>query len=147
MTVRFGVAAVYQGVTTTMAIAESTDLAYERAFEEHWTDVFRFALAWTNDWTVGRGPRPGGLSSGSGTTAAGSTGAARSCPGCSSRPAASPRTGSASCAGGSLAPTHAASIDTDPALRARWLDVCAAMRDLSSLERTALVMTAVQGAT
>ena len=27
-------------------------LAYERAFEEHWTDVFRFALAWTNDWTA-----------------------------------------------------------------------------------------------
>jgi RNA polymerase sigma factor (sigma-70 family) len=42
---------VYLDVTTTMAIAESTDLAYERAFEEHWTDVFRFALAWTNDWT------------------------------------------------------------------------------------------------
>ena len=46
------VAAVYLGVTTTMAIAEPTDLAYERAFEEHWTDVFRFALAWTNDWTA-----------------------------------------------------------------------------------------------
>ena len=28
----------------------ATDLAYERAYEEHWSDVFRFALAWTNDW-------------------------------------------------------------------------------------------------
>ena len=40
------IADVYLGMTTTMAIAEPTDLAYERAFEEHWTDVFRFALAW-----------------------------------------------------------------------------------------------------
>src|SRR5947207_1458020 len=46
------VAAVYLGVTTTMALAEPTDISYERAFEEHWTDVFRFALAWTNDWTA-----------------------------------------------------------------------------------------------
>jgi DNA-directed RNA polymerase specialized sigma24 family protein len=38
-------------------------------------------------------------------------------------------------------------MDSDPALRARWLDVSAAMADLSSLERTALVMTAVEGAT
>ena len=45
-----------------------------------------------------------------------------------------------------LAPTHANTIDTDPALRTRWIDVCAAMGDLSSLERTALVMTALQGA-
>ena len=27
-----------------------TDFAYERAFAEHWADVFRFALAWTNEW-------------------------------------------------------------------------------------------------
>jgi len=32
-----------------MTAAESPDLAYERAFADHWTDVFRFALAWTND--------------------------------------------------------------------------------------------------
>ena len=35
-----------------MAIAEPTELAYERAFEAHWSDVFRFALAWTNDWAA-----------------------------------------------------------------------------------------------
>jgi RNA polymerase sigma factor (sigma-70 family) len=34
----------------------------------------------------------------------------------------------------------------DPGLRERWLDVCAAMSALSPLERTALVMTAVEGA-
>src|SRR3954463_11130795 len=33
-----------------MSIADATDLAYERTFEDHWADVFRFALAWTNDW-------------------------------------------------------------------------------------------------
>ena len=43
---------MYPGVTTHVAFAEPTDLAYERAFEEHWADVFRFALAWTNDWTA-----------------------------------------------------------------------------------------------
>jgi RNA polymerase sigma-70 factor (ECF subfamily) len=29
---------------------DSADLAYEAAFARHWRDVFRFALAWTNDW-------------------------------------------------------------------------------------------------
>jgi RNA polymerase sigma-70 factor (ECF subfamily) len=137
---------VYQGVTTTMAIADSTDLAYERAFEEHWTDVFRFALAWTNDWASaedlaqeaylrlwnhrgqldwGRPVLPWLLV----TTRRLATDRFR---------VLRRRL---------LAPTHAAAIDTDPALRARWLDVSAAMGDLSSLERTALVMTAVQGAT
>jgi RNA polymerase sigma-70 factor (ECF subfamily) len=37
--------------------------------------------------------------------------------------------------------------DGDPTAQVRWLDVRAAMDDLSPLERTALVMTAVQGAT
>src|SRR5258705_6667184 len=44
--------AVYVGVTTQVVIAESTEIAYDRAFEEHWSDVFRFALAWTNDWAA-----------------------------------------------------------------------------------------------
>ena len=35
-----------------MALAETTELAYERAFQTHWSDVFRFALAWTNDWAA-----------------------------------------------------------------------------------------------
>jgi RNA polymerase sigma-70 factor (ECF subfamily) len=35
----------------------------------------------------------------------------------------------------------------DETTQARWLDVRAAMSELSSLERTALVMTAVEGAT
>jgi RNA polymerase sigma-70 factor (ECF subfamily) len=137
---------VYLGVTTTMAIAEPAELAYERAFESHWTDVFRFALAWTNDWTAAedlaqeaylrlwnqraridwsRPVLPWLL--------------------VATRRLATDRF--RVLRRRLLAPTHAAAIDRDPALRARWLDVCAAMGDLSSLERSALVMTAVQGAT
>jgi RNA polymerase sigma-70 factor (ECF subfamily) len=37
-------------MTTHVATAESTEFLYERAFDAHWKDVFRFALAWTNDW-------------------------------------------------------------------------------------------------
>ena len=128
-----------------MAIAEPTDHAYERAFEEHWTDVFRFALAWTNDWTAAEDlaqdaflrlwNHRGGLDW--------------------SRPVlpwllvATRRLATdrfRALRRRLLAATHASTIDTDPALRTRWLDVCAAMGDLSSLERTALVMTALEGA-
>jgi RNA polymerase sigma-70 factor (ECF subfamily) len=31
---------------------DSTELAFERAHDAHWVDVFRFALAWTNDWAT-----------------------------------------------------------------------------------------------
>jgi RNA polymerase sigma-70 factor (ECF subfamily) len=133
-------------VTTHVAIAEPTEIAYERAFEEHWSDVFRFALAWTNDWTSaedlaqdaylrlwnhrarldwGRPVLPWLLV----TTRRLATDRFRML---------RRRLSSTSQAG---------SIDADPALRARWLDVSAAMADLSPLERTALVMTAVEGAT
>jgi len=127
-----------------MAIAEPTDVAYERAFDEHWTDVFRFALAWTNDWTSaedlaqdaylrlwsqrdrldwGRPVLPWLL--------------------VATRRLATDRF--RAIRRRLSAPTHATTIDGDPALRARWLDVAAAMVQLSPLERTALVMTAIEG--
>ncbi len=126
-----------------MAIVESTEFAYERAFEEHWSDVFRFALAWTNEWTSAedlaqdaylrlwnhrgrvdwkRPVLPWLLV----TTRRLATDRFR---GLRRRLLPSPRP-----------PT----LDTN--IQARWLDVCAAMADLSSLERTALIMTAVEGA-
>ena len=129
-----------------MAFAESVDFAYERAFAEHWTDVFRFALAWTNDWTAAedlaqeaylrlwnqrdrldwdRPVLPWLLVATRRLATDRFRGLRRRL----------------------VAPTHAAPIDDDPSLRARWLDVCAAMRDLSPLERTALVMTALEGST
>ena len=39
------------GMTAPAAIRDS-DLLYERAFQEHWRPVFRFMLAWTNDWSA-----------------------------------------------------------------------------------------------
>jgi RNA polymerase sigma-70 factor (ECF subfamily) len=43
---------VYEVVSTEIAEASSIETAYQRAYEEHWHDVFRFALAWTNDWAA-----------------------------------------------------------------------------------------------
>ncbi len=139
---------MYPGVTTRVAIAEPTDIAYERAFEEHWTDVFRFALAWTNDWAAaedlaqeaylrlwGRRDRidwrrpvlPWLLV----TTRRLATDRFR---------ALRRRL---------LTVPHDERVDGslagDPALRTRWLDVRAAMAILSPLERTALVLTAIEG--
>ena len=134
---------MYIGVTTQVVIAESTEIAYERAFEEHWSDVFRFALAWTNEWTAAedlaqdaylrlwnqrarldwnRPVLPWLLV----TTRRLATDRFR---------ALRRRL---------LPASHPATLDE--AVQARWLDVCAAMADLSQLERTALVMTAVEGA-
>jgi RNA polymerase sigma factor (sigma-70 family) len=138
---------VYEDVTTHVAIANSTDLAYEHAFDRHWSDVFRFALAWTNDWAAAedlaqeaflrlwdqrnrldwdRPVLPWLLV----TTRRLATDRFRQL---RRRLTAQPAT--------------PATIDPDPTVRARWLDVCAAMDDLSPLERTALVLTAVEGAT
>ena len=134
---------VYVDVTTHMAIAESTEISYERAYEEHWSDVFRFALAWTNDWAGAedlaqdaylrlwnhrahldwdRPVLPWLL--------------------VTTRRLATDRFRRLR---RRLLPTSSPAT-LDEALRARWLDVCAAMADLSPLERTAIVMTAVEGA-
>ena len=137
---------MYQGVTTHVFIADSTDLAYQLAFEEHWADVFRFALAWTNDWGAAedlaqeaylrlwsqrsrldweRPVLPWLL--------------------VATRRLATDRFRTLRRRLGGAIRESAA--DGDPALRARWLDVCAAMAGLSPLERAALVMTAIEGAT
>jgi RNA polymerase sigma-70 factor (ECF subfamily) len=42
---------VYLGVIVSMVTRDSSAL-YERAFEEHWDAVFRFLLAFTNDWAA-----------------------------------------------------------------------------------------------
>jgi RNA polymerase sigma factor (sigma-70 family) len=127
-----------------MAIAESTEVAYERAYVAYWSDVFRFALAWTNDWTAAedlaqeaflrlwnnrrqldwdRSALPWLLV----TTRRLATDRFR---------ALRRRL---------LSSTPPPTLDE--ATQARWLDVCAAMAVLSSLERAALVMTAMEGAT
>jgi RNA polymerase sigma-70 factor (ECF subfamily) len=35
-----------------LTAAESLGLRYERAYTDHWDDVFRFLLAWTNNWSA-----------------------------------------------------------------------------------------------
>jgi RNA polymerase sigma-70 factor (ECF subfamily) len=137
---------VFEGVTSSVAIAEPTELAYERAFEEHWTDVFRFALAWTNDWTSAEDlAQDAYLRLWSHRAALDWSRPVLPWLLVATRRLATDRFRALKRR--LAAPTHEASIDADPALRARWMDVCAAMDELSPLERTALVMTAVQGAT
>jgi RNA polymerase sigma-70 factor (ECF subfamily) len=127
-----------------MAMTGSIDFAYDRAFEAHWSDVFRFALAWTNDWAEAedltqeaylrlwnhrsqldwdRPVLPWLLV----TTRRLATDRFRKF---RRRLLSSPQPAA-----------------LDAAVQARWLDVRAAMGDLSSLERSALVMTAIEGAT
>ena len=127
-----------------MALAESTELAYERAFQTHWGDVFRFALAWTNDWAAAedlaqeaflrlwdtRGrldwdrPVLPWLLVATRRLATDRFRAIRR----------------------RLSLSSVSSPESlDQAVQARWLDVRAALDGLSPLERTALVMTAVEG--
>ena len=134
---------MYVGVTTHALMADWTEIAYERSYAEHWSDVFRFALAWTNDWAAAedlaqetylrlwnhraqldwdRPVLPWLLV----TTRRLATDRFRRL---KRRLLSTPQ------------PTT-----LDPGLTERWLDVCAAMAELSSLERTALIMTAVEGA-
>lgn len=127
--------------------AEPAELAYERAFADHWTDVFRFALAWTNDWAAAEDLAqeaflrlwdhrrrldwakpilPWLL--------------------VATRRLATDRFRRLrrSVVGGSHEPQTGLG---DESARARWLDVRSAMDILSPLERTALVMTALEGFT
>ena len=129
-------------MTLTTESWATAELAYEVAFARHWDDVFRFAIAWTNDWSVAEDltqeaflrlwrsratvdwsePIVPWLIT---TTRRLATDRFRALkrrilPG----PGAGPQ---------------------DPGLRERWLDVAAAMGRLSPLERSALVLTAVHG--
>lgn len=125
-----------------IAVAESFELQYQRAFDRHWHDVFRFLLAWTNDWTAAedlaqeaylrlwqhrvsfdweRPVLPWLLV------------AARRL--ATDRFRAWRR---------SILPRQA-EPSTDEAIRVRWLDVRRAMAHLTPLERTALLLTVVEG--
>jgi RNA polymerase sigma-70 factor (ECF subfamily) len=119
-----------------------TELLYERAFDEHWRDVLRFLVAWTNDWSAAEDlaqdtflrlwtnrarfdweqpVRPWLL-----TTA---------------RRLATDRFRMLRRRLGGSRSTST----LDEAGRLAWLDVQAEMRVLSSLERTAVVLTSIVG--
>jgi RNA polymerase sigma-70 factor (ECF subfamily) len=126
-----------------MAIAASTEIAYERAYEDHWSDVFRFALAWTNEWTAAEDlAQEAYLRMWNHRTRLDWSRPVLPWLLVTTRRLATDRF--RALRRRVLPTSRPASLD--PALRARWLDVCAAMADLSSLERTALVMTAIEGA-
>jgi RNA polymerase sigma-70 factor (ECF subfamily) len=133
-------------MTTRVSIVDSTDLAYQLAFQEHWADVFRFALAWTNDWSAAEDLAQDAFVR-LWTHRNGLDWQRPVLPWLlvATRRLATDRFRTIR---RRLAGTvREAAADGDPALRARWLDVCAAMAVLSPLERTALVMTALEGAT
>ncbi len=133
---------MYQAVSTHADLAASIEIAYERAYEMHWHDVFRFALAWTNDWAAAedlaqeafvrlwnrrssldwdRHALPWLLV----TTRRLATDRFRAL----RRRALK-------------APLPAS---FDESIHVRWLDVRATMAVLSPLERTALILTAIEG--
>lgn len=134
---------VYEVVSTEIAEASSIETAYQRAYEEHWHDVFRFALAWTNDWAAAEDlaqesylrlwnnraridwerPLLAWLLVTTRRLATDRFRALRR------RVLRAPKV-----------------TTPDEAVWDRWLDVQTAMAGLSPLERTALVLTAIQGA-
>jgi RNA polymerase sigma-70 factor (ECF subfamily) len=135
---------VYQGVTTQMALAEPADAAYERAFAEHWRDVFRFALAWTNDWTAAEDlAQDAFLRMWDHRKRLDWTRPALPWLLVTTRRLATDRFRRLKRSVGGATPRP----EADEATLVRWLDVRAAMAVLSPLERTALVMTALEGST
>lgn len=135
-------ATVYMGMTVQTAIRDS-DLLYERAFQEHWRPVFRFLLAWTNDWGAAED-----------LTQDAFLRLWRSRDRVDWNESILPWL---LVAGRRLAtdrfrvlrrrvlPPHDPAT-LDESVRARWLDVQAALKTLSGLERTAVVLTLFEGA-
>ena len=122
----------------------STDAAYETAFARYWEDVFRFAIAWTNDWSAAedlaqeaflRLWRVRGAIDWSEPVIPWLITTTRRL--ATARFRALRRR---------ILPASAPSTQ-DPAVRERWLDLQSAMGRLSPLERSALVLTTVAGQT
>ena len=128
---------------TQVAAIEPTELAYQRTYDEHWSDVFRFALAWTNDWAAAEDlAQDAYLRLWDQRNRLDWTQPALPWLLVTTRRLATDRFRQLR---RRLLPVHPPAT-LDQGLQARWLDVCAAMARLSTLERTALVMTALEGA-
>ncbi|HEX5013699.1 MAG TPA: sigma-70 family RNA polymerase sigma factor [Candidatus Limnocylindrales bacterium] len=125
-----------------MAAIEPAELAYQRAYDEHWSDVFRFALAWTNDWAAAEDlAQDAFLRMWNQRNRLDWDQPALPWLLVTTRRLATDRFRSLR---RRLSPPSPPESLSD-AVHARWLDVAAAMATLSPLERTALVMTALQG--
>lgn len=123
-------------------MAEPVEFTYQRAYDRHWDDVFRFVLAWTNDW-------------GAAEDLAQET-FVRLWQHRASLDWERPILPWLLVAARRLATDRFQALrrrvlprqaepSSDEAIRARWLDVRAALARLSPLERTALLLTAVEG--
>ena len=130
------------GVTVQAAIRDS-DLLYERAFDQHWRPVFRFVLAWTNDWGAAEDLTQEAF--------------VRLWQNRNRVDWNEPILPWLLVAGRHLATDRFRALrrrvlpqsepaGLDESVRARWLDVQAALSNLSALERTAVVLTLFEGA-
>lgn len=133
---------MYKGVQAEVAVSQPFESAYQLAYDRFSGDVFRFALAWTNNWASAEDltqeaylrlwqhrasidwerPVLGWLLVTTRRLANNRFRALRHDLGAT--PSNSP---------------------SDETVRARWLDVRQALRILTPLERTALIVTAVEG--
>jgi len=130
------------GVTINVAAVEPTELAYERAYDEHWPDVFRFALAWTNDWAAAEDlAQESYLRLWNQRNRLDWSRPALPWLLVTTRRLATDRFRQLR---RRLAPPPPPESLND-AVHARWLDVAAAMGSLTPIERSALVMTAIEG--
>jgi RNA polymerase sigma-70 factor (ECF subfamily) len=127
-----------------VAAIEAPEAAYERAFEIHWLDVFRYSLAWTNDWGAAEDVAQDAFLRLWQSRAR----VDWACPILpwllvAARRLATDRFRSLR----RRILQQASGSSIDDSVRERWLDVRAAMATLSPLERTALVLTTVEGVT
>jgi RNA polymerase sigma-70 factor (ECF subfamily) len=124
------------------AAIPNTDFLYERAFQDHWPAVFKFLLAWTNDWAAAEDLAQETF--------------VRLWRSRDRVDWNEPILPWLLVAGRRLATDRfrtlrrrvlgtPAPASMDERLHDRWLDVQAAMADLSNLERTAVVLTLILG--
>lgn len=126
-----------------VARAEPFESAYVYAFETYWHDVFRFALAWTNDWSAAED-----LTQEAFLRLWRARASIRwSEPALPWLMVATRRLATDRFRSLRRTLTLRASSVPDERARDRWLDVQASMARLSRLERSALVLVAIEGHT
>lgn len=124
-----------------MAVANEADVRYERAFEDHWDGVFRFSLAWTNDWAAAEDLTQDAYL----RLWQHRTGLDWDRPVLPWLLVAARRLATDRFRSMRRRVLPRADHVLDESIRVRWLDVQAAMGRLSPLERSALVLTAIEG--
>ena len=130
-----------EGVSTQSFAIAAIDAAYEQAYEQHWRDVFRFAAAWTNDWAAAEDLAQEAFV----RLWNGRNGLDWDRPVLPWLLVTTKRLATDRFRALRRRVMGVAPAQPDEQLRARWLDVQRAMASLSRIERTAIVMTAIDG--